>query len=318
MQRFKRVLVAATPGYLQSSDIEVAVKLATTNHASLTFMDTIAAMRRWQKSVNIEGRVVDVEAALRADREEGLRTLVEAGGAATSAEVVIAQGEPFLELIRRVISHDHDLVMMAEPAQDDASHNRMSSGVMHVLRKCPVPVWVLRRQTQPTSRVLALVDPDPDDPVRDGLADLVMQLATSQAQWNNAELHVGNAWRLQGENTLRNSPRVGLPGELVDAMVSQSRTTQDQLLRELVDRHGTATQGVDRPPTQVHLVPGAARDALPPLAARLGPDLVVMGTVGRTGLRGLIMGNSAETILQSVNCSVLAVKPDGFVSPVKG
>ena len=41
-----------------------------------------------------------------------------------------------------------------------------------------------------------------------------------------------------------------------------------------------------------------------------------MGTVARTGIPGLLIGNTAETILQRVDCSVLAVKPDGFVSPV--
>jgi nucleotide-binding universal stress UspA family protein len=41
-----------------------------------------------------------------------------------------------------------------------------------------------------------------------------------------------------------------------------------------------------------------------------------MGTVSRTGIRGLIIGNTAETILRSVRCSVLAVKPEGFVTPV--
>ena len=42
-----------------------------------------------------------------------------------------------------------------------------------------------------------------------------------------------------------------------------------------------------------------------------------MGTVSRTGLPGLFMGNTAETILQSVSCSVLVVKPEGFGTPVK-
>jgi len=41
-----------------------------------------------------------------------------------------------------------------------------------------------------------------------------------------------------------------------------------------------------------------------------------MGTVGRTGIPGLIMGNTAESILNNIGCSVLAVKPPGFVSPV--
>ena len=65
------------------------------------------------------------------------------------------------------------------------------------------------------------------------------------------------------------------------------------------------------------MVAGAPGVALPGLAESLDVDLVVMGTVGRTGLRGLIMGNTAETILRSVRCCVLAVKPEGFVTPVR-
>ena len=41
-----------------------------------------------------------------------------------------------------------------------------------------------------------------------------------------------------------------------------------------------------------------------------------MGTVCRTGIAGFFIGNTAESILQQVDCSVLTVKPDGFVSPV--
>ena len=42
-----------------------------------------------------------------------------------------------------------------------------------------------------------------------------------------------------------------------------------------------------------------------------------MGTVGRTGIRGLFIGNTAEAILNQVKCSVLAVKPSGFETPVR-
>ena len=45
-------------------------------------------------------------------------------------------------------------------------------------------------------------------------------------------------------------------------------------------------------------------------------DLVVMGTVSRTGIPGLLIGDTAEVILNNLECSVLAVKPTGFVTPV--
>ena len=67
---------------------------------------------------------------------------------------------------------------------------------------------------------------------------------------------------------------------------------------------------------QTHLVKGWARKEIPALVGRLEADLVVMGTVARTGIPGFIMGNTAETILNQIDCSVLAIKPPGFATPV--
>jgi nucleotide-binding universal stress UspA family protein len=67
---------------------------------------------------------------------------------------------------------------------------------------------------------------------------------------------------------------------------------------------------------QRHLIKGWPRKEIPALAERLDVDLVVMGTVARTGVPGLLMGNTAETILNQIDCSVLAIKPPGFKTPV--
>jgi nucleotide-binding universal stress UspA family protein len=41
-----------------------------------------------------------------------------------------------------------------------------------------------------------------------------------------------------------------------------------------------------------------------------------MGTVARIGVAGLFIANTAEAILEQIECSVLAVKPEGFETPV--
>jgi hypothetical protein len=53
------------------------------------------------------------------------------------------------------------------------------------------------------------------------------------------------------------------------------------------------------------------------VADRIEADLLVMGTVCRTGAAGFLIGNTAETVLSDVTCSVLAMKPAGFVTPVE-
>ena len=67
---------------------------------------------------------------------------------------------------------------------------------------------------------------------------------------------------------------------------------------------------------QRHLLEGDASDLVPRLALEKGIDVIVMGTVCRAGVPGLFIGNTAERVLRQVSCSVLTVKPEGFVSPV--
>jgi nucleotide-binding universal stress UspA family protein len=45
-------------------------------------------------------------------------------------------------------------------------------------------------------------------------------------------------------------------------------------------------------------------------------DLVVMGTIARSGLHGALMGNTAEQVLDQIESAVLAIKPENFHSLV--
>jgi len=70
------------------------------------------------------------------------------------------------------------------------------------------------------------------------------------------------------------------------------------------------------PNFQLHLIKDRAQNAIPVKARELNVDLIIMGTVARTGIPGYFIGNTSESILNQVQCSVLTMKPPGFVSPV--
>jgi nucleotide-binding universal stress UspA family protein len=64
------------------------------------------------------------------------------------------------------------------------------------------------------------------------------------------------------------------------------------------------------------LLKGDATQSIAALATELSTDLIVMGTIGRTGVSGLLIGNTAEDVLQTAHASVLTVKPKKIVSPI--
>lgn len=67
----------------------------------------------------------------------------------------------------------------------------------------------------------------------------------------------------------------------------------------------------------MHHARGRPDRTIPQLIDSLEVDILVMGTVARTGIPGFIIGNTAENTLREIRCSLLALKPNGFVSPVK-
>jgi universal stress protein E len=60
---------------------------------------------------------------------------------------------------------------------------------------------------------------------------------------------------------------------------------------------------------------GLPEDVIEDVANRLDAELVILGTIGRTGLSAALIGNTAEHVIDRLNCDVLALKPDGYVSP---
>jgi len=67
----------------------------------------------------------------------------------------------------------------------------------------------------------------------------------------------------------------------------------------------------------VHLRHAPPAEAIRSAADEVKADLLVMGTVCRTGIAGFLIGNTAETVIPDASCSLLALKPEGFVSPVE-
>jgi nucleotide-binding universal stress UspA family protein len=186
------------------------------------------------------------------------------------------------------------------------------STAMHLMRKCPCPVWVVKKgENERYDRIIAAVDPDPSDEQRNQLNFKIMDLATSLAKLEQSELLVVHAWSLYGETILRGG--VGrMDREKIDKLVREAEAEHEEGLNNLLEKYDL--QGLNH---QVHLIKGTAGIVIPDVAEKERADLIVMGTLSRSGVAGFLIGNTAEKILQKVDCSVLALKPDGFATPVK-
>ena len=233
----------------------------------------------------------------------------------------VLEGIPFLEIIREVLRNGRDLVIKV-PETRDFLDRLFGSEDMHLLRKCPCPVWLIKPGKHKSyRRILAAVDagdsyPEEELAARRALRRQILEMASSLALSDFAELHVVYAWEAVAESTLRGA--LPTSDKQFNVYIEQERrdhaASLDHLMREVTGDLGQDALDYLKPRT--HLVMGSAHREIPALAKQIDADLVVMGTVARTGVPGFIMGNTAETILSQIDCSVLAIKPPGFTTPV--
>lgn len=66
----------------------------------------------------------------------------------------------------------------------------------------------------------------------------------------------------------------------------------------------------------MHVLEGKMDRVIEKTFESLQIDVLVVGTTGRSGISGLLIGNTVEKLLSQVQCSVVAVKPDGYESPI--
>lgn len=325
MQRFKNILCVIERGQVSKPALERAAALADSNQANLT---VIGVIPRVPAGIGMpDGGPIsrDLQTAMVREREALMESLIKPYRKHLNIQHRVLLGISFLEVIREVLRNHHDLVIKC-PESPSWLDRFFSGDDMHLLRKCPCPVWFVKPQVPKTfQRILAAVDVDGDYPQREsetrqGLNVRILEMAASLAIADSAELHVVYAWDSMSELVSRFALSSEFSDERLAANIEQERLQKQQNLDELISsikiKSHAAQVILDYLNPVIHLLKGSARQGIPALAKTLQVDCIVMGTVARTGIYGFFMGNTAETILEQIDCSVLAIKPLEFVTPV--
>lgn len=307
MQRFRNILVIS-PDAPQTPDVTAhAATLARRNAARLTLFDVVPRLGRRQRTVTSSSGVIDVQDLLTDTRARELTEL--ATELDVDAEIAVGVDVPFVAAIQRVISHDHDLVVTA-PDGPTGRGFRGATNALHLLRKCPVPVWVDDPGTWRHPDVAVAVGPFGEGPDVGELNTTLMELSSSLARIQGGALHVIHGWELDGEYLLRHG-RMKVPSDVVDGFVQEERDHASFMFSRLVE-----TVDLSDLVVHTHLRHDSPASTIVGVTTSVEPGVVVMGTVARTGLRGLIIGNTAERVLGEIETSIMAVKPPGFQSPI--
>lgn len=223
----------------------------------------------------------------------------------------------FEAILSRADEMQADLIVRAASKRSRLDRLLLGATDWELVRRARQPLWLVKKAldlgTHEPSIVVA-VDPAHPSDRKAGLDRKLIRTAEEIRGLFGGTLHLFHAYSPSAAvaPVATVSHHVAMPvlrmgGEIIEELRSQ----REQQVRELAKPAGI-------PDEHVHLVAGDASSALQELVEDHDIDIVVAGAVSRSRMERLLIGNTAEAILDDVACDLVVVKPDGFRSEPEG
>lgn len=313
---FHKILVAVDFSAPSLAAARQATLLAQLCGAKLTFAHVTRDIRSAIEVMTFGGagglvtaNVDAIEADARSECDEKLTQLAdECRGTGVQVGCRTLVGTPFFQLIRLVQSERFDLVVAGSHGHSPLRRMWVGGTAGKLVRKCPAAVWIVGRRAAGDDRVgvpRSILVPCDFSPVSLKAAGIAAALAVR----TDAELHLLHVYNTDDLRGI-----VAATDEVEEELGRYRRLVRRSVterLRQVLNDLGAQPRNFS-----LHAVPGTPWPAIRKVARRLLADLTVMGTVGRGGLAGMLIGNTAEKVLHESETSLVSVKPDDFVSPV--
>lgn len=209
-------------------------------------------------------------------------------------------GEPFVELIHAVQQEGYDLVLAGRRGLAAWQEFFVGSTTQRLVRKCPASVWVCKAEHIGCPKsVLAATD------FSDVSRRAVLE-GLSVARQASAPFHL-----------LHVIDSRDVPEDAIST-VSEASSLREEVNQAARHRLDAFVTSLETAPSSIHthLSWGTPWQEIRRIATQQKIDLIAMGTVGRSGIKGVLLGSTAEKVLTICDCSLLTVKPEGYESPI--
>ncbi|MCD1600140.1 universal stress protein UspE [Rheinheimera aquimaris] len=308
MSTYSNVLVVLDPTVDKQKALNRAIELVRLQGGKLTaFLSVYDFSYEMTTMLSGEERESMRQAVIK-DRELWISDYLaaaRAGGVNIDIKVVW-HNRPFEAVVLAVLEDNYDLVIKGTHDHDVLKSMIFTPTDWHILRKCPCPVLLVKDHDWPQGgNIIAAVNAGSEQEHHLELNQKVTATALKMAGLLNAQTHLVNAY----------------PGTPVNIAIEIPEFNPQEYSSTMKHHHIEAVSALaaqyDIDSEHYHVKEGMPEDVLPELATKLDAEMVVIGTIGRTGLSAAIIGNTAEHVIDRLDCDVLAVKPANFVCPLQ-
>ena len=248
--------------------------------------------------------------AVISERKEWLKNIIEPYQKEQGVERVIDceviwDNRTYEAVIRSSLTDNSDLIIKSTKSHEGLASLIFTPTDWHLLRKSPVPVLLVKDHDWPQNgNIIAAVNVGTEDSKHAELNDKIARISKDYAALLHANVFLANSFPGTPMNIAIEIPEFD-PAGYTASVETHHKKEMDKF----------ATQH-DIQNSNCLVEQGLPETAIPKIAEQLDAELVVIGTVGRVGISAALIGNTAEHVIDALNCDVLALKPDGFETPI--
>jgi len=295
MDRLQSIVVGVDFTACSKDALRQSLRLSSWNRAKVHVVHVIDTLVMVELQESLSPMVQEIERGLVADATKAWDEFTAGMGDKRPADFAVAINNPLIELIRRCHDRKADLLVLgAHGITHDKGVGTLAGQL--VRRAASRVLLVHPGQTGPFKRIVVGIDFS--EMSRDALRN-AMRIAAQ----DSSEVHAVHVFR---------PPWGGLffkPSGVDSSPEAQARY-RDQLRTKLEEFCRPDDPQVQWTSPRFELVSNASHGAgLVEYARQSGADLVALGTRGKTNLREVLLGSTAERVLRQASCSILAVKP---------
>ncbi|AQS36105.1 universal stress protein UspA-like protein [Shewanella psychrophila] len=308
MKDLKKLLVVIDPTSDVQPALARAIELASPNNASITVFLSIFDFSYEMTSILSGHEREAMRQGVITQRKAWLEELL-IGYTNDKVQIeseVIWHNRPFESIIQFAISDHFDIIVKGTHLHDKLKSVIFTPTDWHLMRKAPVPVLLVKDHDWPVAgKILCAVNVGSEDDDHQALNGKVIDYAKALAKQFDAQVHLVN----------------GYPGTPVNLAIElpdfDAHTYGETIRMQHEQRISYLANSFDISSDFCHVKEGLPEDVIPDIAQQIDAELVILGTVGRTGFSAALIGNTAEHVIDSINCDLLAIKPDGYRSPLE-
>lgn len=206
-------------------------------------------------------------------------------------------------ITRKVAEARPDLVVKDTHYHPAIRRSIFSNTDWHLIRRCPTPLMLVKSTSRPEiGSIVAAVDPVHERDKPAALDHRIVETAQMLTRIVGGTLDVVHAFDPAPAYAV-SADAMSFPiAEPINELVDGLREQHKRALAELLERYR-----LDAP--RIHLAEGDARAALISTVDELEADLLVMGSVSRNAIQRMLLGSTAEAVLDHIPCDLLIVKP---------